>query len=68
MFSVGSGKIGHFLDVLPPDHAAETGIVGILDQHHTAGFILPEQGAACLIAQLTNWITVHVLSFILQVQ
>ncbi len=68
MRSFGSGKIGHFLDVLLPDHAAETGIVGILNQHCPATVILPEQCAANLIAQLTNRVTFHVSSFIRQEQ
>jgi hypothetical protein len=54
MYSFGSGKISHFLDVQLPDYSTETRIVGILDPHHAASFILPEQCTAHLIAQFTN--------------
>src|SRR5450759_728521 len=64
MPSFGSGKICHFFDVLIPDHTAEAGVVGIRNQHHTTSFILPEQCAANLIAQLTNRFAFHDLSFI----
>lgn len=60
----GSGQIGHFFDVLFPDHTAEAGVVGIRNQHHTASFILPEQCAANPIAQLASHFVFHDLSFI----
>lgn len=60
----GSGQIGHLFDVLLPDHTAEAWVVGIRNQHYTTGFILPEQCAANLIAQLTNRFAFHDLSFI----
>ena len=66
MPSFGSGQIGHLFDMLLPDHKAEAGVVGIRNQHHTTSFILPEQCAANLIAQLTNRFTFHDLSFIQQ--
>jgi hypothetical protein len=64
MPSFGSGQIGHLFDVLLPDHTAEAGVVGIRNQHHTTSFILPEQFAANLIAQLTNRFAFHDPSFI----
>jgi hypothetical protein len=54
MFPFVSGQIGHLFDVLPPDHTAEAGVVGIRNQHYTASLILPEQCAAHLTAQFTN--------------
>ena len=66
MFPLGKGKIGHLFDVLIPDHAAEAGVVRILDQHDAATGILPDLRAANLIAQLTNRFIFHESSFILQ--
>jgi len=47
--SLGDGQVGHFLDMLPPDHPAETGIIGIFNHDHPAVCILPEQDTASLI-------------------
>ncbi len=64
MFTLGSGKVGHLLDVPIPDHTAEAGVVRILDQHDAATGILPDLRAANLVTQLACRFVFHESSFI----
>ncbi len=40
-------QIGHFLDVRVQDHAAETGVICLIDPDHTAEGVGPEDYFCC---------------------
>ena len=41
-------QVGHLLDMLRPNNAAEAGVVAVFDQHHPAQRILPQGYSACI--------------------
>ena len=50
----GGWKVGHLLDMRIPDHAAKTGIVGVINQHDAALAVTVKQRAAWIRAKLTR--------------
>ena len=46
MLALRAVQIGHFPDMGLPNHAAVAGMVGILDQHHAAPLVAPQQVSA----------------------
>ncbi len=54
MRAIPLGQIRHLAHVVFPDHAAESGIVGILDENDSAAVVLPKQSAAGLFTEFAN--------------
>ena len=54
MRAIPLGQIRHLAHVVFPDHAAESGIVGIIDKNDSAAFVLPKQSAAGLFTEFAS--------------
>jgi hypothetical protein len=47
-------KIGHLLHVPAPDHPAEPGIIGVIDEDHAATFVPPQDGFILRVTERTG--------------
>jgi hypothetical protein len=59
MFPIAWLEIGHFRHMRVPDHTAESGIVGIIDQNHAAAMVVPQHR---LILRLTQRASFHIFN------